>query len=209
MVCFLEVTINLDRFNLMYSNTSVFEKIPLKYLILICVLFHVTLSIPDIISHEILYLEQYQKYTYSLSTFGKSKYYNLHVIIYAGSYYLMILLSLIYLNYKNIVKYRELVKYAASRSRAHQKKFFKGERKFTRMIIITTFLCLYVLIVSIVAIAFTRIYYLQGIFYDPLVNIIRGFYYLMMTLYCMTDQLIYLYIDDKLRKIIINYLMEE
>ncbi len=117
----------------------------LKYTLIIILTFIIVslILIPELMSREIIYIIEEDKYSYRLTEFGKSSLYNISVILSVG-----------------------------------------------------------LLIFNILAVALTRIYYLNGIYYDPLVNIIRAISYFLITISYSLDPIIYLLIDINLQKII-------
>ena len=194
-----ELIININRYNLLYDNVSKLDKVPLKYVMLLLLVTCFSVFTPEIMSREILYVIELNKYTYRVTDFGNSYFYNIYVIVSIGLFYLIILSCVAYLNTINLIKYRELKNFAQSRSKRFIKKFKKNERNFTVMILITTVVFILLSIINIVCIAFTRIYYLNGIYYDPVINLFRGFIYFVWTLHYLNDPILYILIDINLK----------
>lgn len=199
MVGMSELIININRYNLLYDNVSKLDKVPLKYVMLLLLVTCFSVFTPEIMSREILYVIELNKYTYRVTDFGNSYFYNIYVIVSIGLFYLIILSCVAYLNTINLIKYRELKNFAQSRSKRFIKKFKKNERNFTVMILITTVVFISLSIINIVCIAFTRIYYLNGIYYDPVINLFRGFIYFVWTLHYLNDPILYILIDINLK----------
>lgn len=153
-------------------------------------------------SRKIEYVKEYDKYTTGFTDFGDSSFHNLYIIVFFGAFYLIELSSLMYLNTKNLIKYTELVKYAQSRSDRYRRKFKKTEKSFSRMILITTFIFIFLSILNIVSEVVTRYYLYKDIYYDPMVNIFRAFTYFAMTIHYLLDPFIYLLIDVNLKNIL-------
>lgn len=199
VLAMLEIMLNYERYCVLYNAKSSIVKVPIKVLTLLFFILHILLMIPDFLSLRIEYSPDIEKYTYTYTEFGKTSFYNIYLVIYIGVTYLITFLSLLIFNIINLKKYRFYVSYR-KRSHLNKKMISKEERTFTLMIIITTTSFITIMIINIISIALTRIYFVNGVYYLSYVNIIRAISLLLGPVHYALDPFIYLAMDLRLRK---------
>lgn len=199
----IEIIININRYNLLYGTFRRLDKIPLMYLVPCVFISQILIIIPAILSREIVYEKEIDKYISQYSEFGRSAFHQLYAPAFIGTFYFIEVLCLIFLHTKNLIKYYELIKFVRTRS---NKKIKKSEKGFTRMILITTFIFIFISFLIFFLDVVSRIYYRQEIYYDPVINIFGAVTYFALSLNYLLDPFIYLLVDINLRKIITNEL---
>ena len=205
----MELTINYERYNLLYNRTSYLSNLPIKYLFTYYLLFHVLMHIPEYFAFEIIYTKEKNSYSARFTNFGKTQFYNIYVVLYAGIYYFIIFFGLIILNGLNLRKYRKFLKYRKHFKTSNKQKLSRKEKTFTLMIIITTSSFILTMIFNFLAIAQIRLFYISGVLYNPIINIVRAFNYWFVGFNYLMDPFVYLIIDVNLRKIFFRYIQTE
>lgn len=205
----LEVMINYERYCVLYSVKSNLFKVPVRVFTLLFIIADTCLLIPDFMALEIQYSSDIDKYTYTSTSFGKTLFYNIYMVAIAALSSVLILSSLLIFNTLNLKKYRFYVTYRKRSRNSNKKKLSKEEKTFTLMILITTTSFICILIINMMMVAFTRIYFINGVYYVSFVNILRGVTYLVGSVHYTIDPFIYVALDKRLRKEFQKYFTEE
>ena len=205
----MELTINHERYNLLYRKKNFLANVPIKYMFICYLMFHFFMHIPEYFTFEIILVKEKSSYTKRLTDFGNSQVYNYYVVFYTGTYYFIIFFGLIMLNCLNLRKYHEYVKMRKNMKKTNTKKLSREEKTFTLMIIITTSTFIITMIVNLIGVALAKVYFLSGVLYDPMVNIFRAVGYLVIALNYICDPFVYLTIDVNLRKIVVSHFLRD
>ena len=131
---------------------------------------------------------------------GSSNWYFWYQIIFHLAYRIFSSFILIILNIFNIAEYRHFI---ISKAKViKDKKKYKSEIVFTRLVIIGTFLFIFALLYNINAYVIVQSFQLKGINYDAFANINILVSYEVILFFYIFDIFIYLGMDTNLKKLI-------
>jgi hypothetical protein len=187
----LNVYLSFERFSMLKNKTNnFFYKLQIKSLYIVSCLLSFLVMVPDCIGYTINYSNELNNYYLSLTTFGKSKAYNIYKLCLFGFFYLWQIASLIFMNKLNIKAYKLFLK-KKQKTKANK----KSEIVFTKMVITSTISNTTILILNSISFVLRRF-----LIPNALINVIQNTSILLILIYFLMQIFIFILMDKNVTK---------
>ena len=183
----------LKKSNAIYKLVN---KLPVRYCFLILMTISMLLLMPNYFAYSIVYSNNYEKYAFYTTWFGKSNIYELYIIVLYGVFIISNIVGLNILNLLTVINLKQSCKQLSNISDSERRiKLSKSEVAFTKMIIITTANFSMCRLYNLVTIAISRIEIVEHIYFESATNLSKNLSYWLLTLNNSLNVLIFLVLN--------------
>ena len=172
------------------------NEIPVKYCFLILMSISMLLLMPNYFAYSIVYSNDYDKYAFYTTLFGKSKIYQYYIIFVYAVFIISNIVGLNFINLLTVINLKQACKRLSTISDSERRiKLSKSEVAFTKMIIITTANFSMCRFYNLVTIAISRTQIVDHVYYESITNLSKNLSYWFLTLNNSLNVLIFLVLN--------------
>jgi hypothetical protein len=194
---FIEILLSIERLRSIHKKGGLLTKLPVAFLVMSCVLFYTAISIPVLLSDEIIYSGNSNLYLITPSKIGQSSWFLIYVTSVFFASFLVMAVGLFILNFKLVrAIYLEISK---RRKAANGHAYASKNLILTRIIIFINTYFILIRLNHLVSFIVFRLEVMKGINYSVGSNLFKEIAFLLLGLNNCMSIFVYAYFDKAIR----------